>query len=120
MADPLYGLTADDLRVLREMVRQHRTAEYAARPRYQRKGLPFRYDDVKWAKTGSAIPARSGVALGSGEVTIQEVNDDDEFEATTDTKTALNGTSGEVAADTYIIIALIGTKWFVIVEDCGA
>jgi hypothetical protein len=120
MADPLYGLTAEDVRFLRELKRKETTGENVPRPRYQRKQLPFRYDDVKWAKTGSAIPARSGVALGSGEVTIQQVNDDDEFEETEETKSVLNAMSSEVAADTYILIGLVGKKWFPIVEDCGA
>ncbi len=121
MADSiLYGLTAEDVAFLRVLKRREMTAENVPRLRYQRGGAPFRYDDIKWAKTGSAIPARSGVTLGSGEVTIQSINDDDEFEATEDTKTVLNGMSAEVAADTYVMIGLVGSKWFPIVEDCGA
>jgi hypothetical protein len=120
MADPLYGLTAEDVRFLRELKRKETTGENVPRPRYQRKQLPFRYDDIKIAKTGTAIPARSGTTLGSGEVTICTADDDDELTETEETKDAKNLTGGEVAADTYIIIALIGTKWFVIVEDCGA
>ena len=44
MADePLYALTADDLRLLRELKRKELTAENVPRLRYQRKQLPFRY-----------------------------------------------------------------------------
>lgn len=119
MPDPLYGLTAEDVRFLRTLKRKELTGENVPRPRYQRKGLPFRYDDAKVAKNGaSAIAARSGLQMTGGEVTIYEADDDGLLSATSDTKVAYNLSGTAVAADAYLMIGLIGSLWYVMWEDC--
>jgi hypothetical protein len=124
--DQLYGLTAQDLKVLKELVRVHRTGEYVPRPRYQRKQLPVIPQTAFIAKTGgSPIDAvavvGSTTTLSSGEVTLYRINEDDELEVTEETKTAYNLSSTAVAENTFIQIKLecATMKWIIDWEDCG-
>lgn len=93
------------------------------KPAERRHGRMFSQNKF-FAKTIDAIPARSGDAMGNGEVTMYKSDDSGnltpvEIEGDEETRTAYNLASEEVAADTYIQVVRIGNVLVVDFEDCG-
>lgn len=73
------------------------------------------------AKTGgSPIAALTSTTPGSGTVTLYAINDSGVLESLSETVTAYNIASGEVAADTWIQIKLCAGKWVIDFESCPA
>lgn len=121
-SDPLGGLTPDQQRRLRDLLRDYESGALFSRLRRRKDPLPFIHATLYIAKNGgSAIAARSGDTPGSGEVTLYRIADDGDLESMAVTKTAFNLSTSTVAANAwlYIYMEMGSMQWLVGWEDCA-
>lgn len=126
MADEHFLLSRQAAEMLGRVVRETVLSDLP-RPRAPR--VPYASGTrIYIALTGvGGVPARSGTAPGSAEVTMYEINDSDTLVASTDaagdpiTLTVYNLALSAVAASTYIQVKqeLASGKLLVDFEDCG-
>lgn len=121
MAERIYGLTEQDVDVLRQMANAYRRGQLGRPLARSRRTVPDA-QRIYIAYTSTAgITARSSNTAGTGTVTLYKCSTAGALTSTTNTETAYNTCSSAVAANTYIQVKREGLtgRLLVDVEDCS-
>ena len=120
MAEQLYGLTKDDVTVLRQLVAAYRSGQLGRPIQPGHRMLPVPQQAYVGRCGVSGITAKVSTLAGNGTVTLCTVSSSGLIEPTTETVTAYNLSDGDVAASAHVHVkreALTG-RWVVDFENC--
>lgn len=102
MAEQLYGLTKDDVAVLKDLVASWRRGELGRPLQQARRTLPPPVQAYVGIAHAAGISAMSGSIAGAGEVTLCTVTTSGLVAATSATVTGYNLSDGAVVGSAYV------------------